>query len=79
MDHARLVAVGVLTGLLIVECFSGVLLALLKAWVINGTRTAMRVNMDHARLVAVCVLAGILVVECFGDVLLAIIKAWVMR
>jgi hypothetical protein len=79
MDHARLVAVAVLTGLLVVECFSGVLLALLKAWVIKGTRTARRMTMDHARLVAVCVLAGLLVVECFGDVLLAMIKAWVMK
>jgi hypothetical protein len=33
MDHARLVAVCVLAGVLIVECFGDVLLALLKAWV----------------------------------------------
>lgn len=33
MDHARLVAVCVLAGVLVVECFGDVLLALLKAWV----------------------------------------------
>jgi hypothetical protein len=33
MDHARLVAVCVLAGVLVVECFGDVLLALLNAWV----------------------------------------------
>ena len=35
MDHARLVAVCVLAGVLIVECFGDVLLAILKAWVMK--------------------------------------------
>ena len=35
MDHARLVAVGVLAGVLVVECFGDILLALLKAWVMK--------------------------------------------
>ena len=33
MDHARLVAVSLLAGVLIVECFGDVLLAIFKAWV----------------------------------------------
>jgi hypothetical protein len=35
MDHARLVAVGVLAGILVVECFGDVLLAIIKAWVMR--------------------------------------------
>lgn len=33
MDHARLVAVSVLAGVLVVECFGDVLLAFFRAWV----------------------------------------------
>lgn len=33
MDHARLVAVSVLAGILVVECFGDVLLAFFRAWV----------------------------------------------
>ena len=33
MDHARLVAVSVLAGILVVECYGDVLLAFFKAWV----------------------------------------------
>lgn len=33
MDHARLVAVSVLAGVLVVECFGDVLLAIFRAWV----------------------------------------------
>ena len=32
-DHAALVIVGVLAGILVVECFGDVLLAFFKAWV----------------------------------------------
>ncbi len=35
LDHARLVAVGVLAGILVVECFGDVLLAIIKAWVMT--------------------------------------------
>ena len=34
-DHAALVIVGVLAGVLIVECFGDVLLAFFKAWVMR--------------------------------------------
>lgn len=33
MDHARLVAVSVLAGIIVVECFGDVLLAFFRAWV----------------------------------------------
>lgn len=33
VDHARLVAVSVLAGILVVECFGDVLLAFFRAWV----------------------------------------------
>lgn len=33
MDHARLVAVSVLAGVLVVECFGDALLAFFRAWV----------------------------------------------
>ena len=35
VDHARLVAVSVLAGILVVECFGDVLLAFFKAWVMR--------------------------------------------
>jgi hypothetical protein len=35
VDHARLVAVGVLAGILVVECFGDILLAFFKAWVMK--------------------------------------------
>ncbi len=35
VDHARLVAVCVLAGILVVECFGDVLLAIIKAWVMR--------------------------------------------
>jgi hypothetical protein len=35
VDHARLVAVCVLAGILVVECFGDVLLAFFKAWVMR--------------------------------------------
>ncbi len=34
-DHAALVIVGVLAGILVVECFGDVLLAMIKAWVMR--------------------------------------------